>query len=112
MKNRFNKPDPLKRIINGQTLSILVFALVIAVFIIGINSVSNSTLTDDRSLLEKAVTRDIVHCYAVEGVYPPSLSYIEEHYGLTYDHSKYIVSYESIGSNIMPSVMIIEKYTE
>ena len=112
MKNRFNKPDPLKRIFNGRTLSILVFALVIAVFIIGINSVSNSTLTDDRSLLEKAVTKNIVHCYAVEGVYPPSLSYIEEHYGLTYDHSKYIVSYESIGSNIMPSVMIIEKYTE
>ena len=108
--NRFNKPDILKRIFNGQTMSILVFVVVIAAFIIGINAVSNSTLTDDRTLLEKAGTKDIVHCYAVEGVYPPSLKYIEDHYGLTYDHDKYIVSYESIGSNIMPSVMIIEKY--
>ncbi len=91
-------------------MSVLVFVVVIAAFIIGINAVSNSTLTDDRTLLEKAVTKDIVHCYAVEGVYPPSLKYIEDHYGLTYDHDKYIVSYESIGSNIMPSVMIIEKY--
>ncbi len=107
--NRFNKPDLLKRIFNGQTMSLFVFAAVIAAFIIGINAVSNSTLTDDRTLLEKAVTKDIVHCYAVEGVYPPSLKYIEDHYGLTYDHDKYIVSYESIGSNIMPSVMIIEK---
>ncbi|MCR4656258.1 MAG: hypothetical protein K5770_08540 [Lachnospiraceae bacterium] len=90
-------------------MSLFVFAAVIAAFIIGINAVSNSTLTDDRTLLEKAVTKDIVHCYAVEGVYPPSLKYIEDHYGLTYDHDKYIVSYESIGSNIMPSVMIIEK---
>ncbi len=110
--NRFNKPDILKRIFNSQTLSVLIFVLVIAAFIIGINAVSGSALTDDRMLLEKAVTKDIVHCYAVEGVYPPSLSYIEEHYGLTYDHSKYIVSYESIGSNIMPSVMIIERYQE
>ncbi len=107
--NRFNKPDRLKRIFNSRTLSIIVFVLVIVVFIIGINAVSNSSLTDDRTLLEKAVRKDIVHCYAVEGVYPPSLKYIEEHYGLTYDHQKYIVSYESIGSNIMPSVMIIDK---
>ena len=110
--NRFNKPDILKRIFNSQTLSIFIFVFVIAVFIIGINAVSGSALTDDRTLLEKAVTKDIVHCYAVEGVYPPSLSYIEEHYGLTYDHKKFIVSYESIGSNIMPSVMIIERYQE
>ncbi|HAG70259.1 MAG TPA: hypothetical protein DCL38_09860 [Lachnospiraceae bacterium] len=110
--NRFNKPDLLKRIFNAQVLSVLVFVGIIAIFIIGINSVSNSTLTDDRTLLEKAVTKDIVHCYAVEGVYPPSLSYIEEHYGLTYDHKKYIVSYEPIGSNIMPSVMIIERYQQ
>ena len=108
MKNRFNKPDPLKRIINGQTLSILVFALVIAVFIIGINSVSNSTLTDDRRLLEKAVTRDIVHCYAVEGVYPPSLSYIEEHYGLVYDESTFFVDYQPIASNMYPDVTVIK----
>ena len=110
--NRFNKPDFLKRIFNAQSLSVVVFVVVIAIFLIGINAVSNSTLTDDKSLLEKAVTKDIVHCYAVEGVYPPSLQYIEEHYGLTYDHSKYIVSYESIGSNIMPSVMIIERYQQ
>ncbi|MBQ7564323.1 MAG: hypothetical protein IJT16_10075 [Lachnospiraceae bacterium] len=107
--NRFNKPDLLKRIFNSQTLSIVVFAVVIVVFLLGINAVSGSKMTDDKSLLEKAVTKDIVHCYAVEGVYPPSLSYIENNYGLTYDHKKFIVSYESIGSNIMPSVMIIEK---
>ncbi len=110
--NRFNKPEFFKRIINGQTLSILVFVIVITVFLFGISAVSNSTLTDDRDLLEKAVKKDIVHCYAVEGVYPPSLSYIEEHYGLTYDHDRYIVSYETIGSNIMPNVMIIEHNKE
>ena len=110
--NRFNKPDRLKRIFNSQTLSIFVFVVVIAAFLAGISAVSGSTLTDDRTLLEKAVTKDIVHCYAVEGVYPPSLSYIEKHYGLTYDHSKYLISYESIGSNIMPGVMIIQKQTE
>ena len=49
--NRFNKPDILKRIFNGQTLSILIFVFVIVIFIIGINAVSGSSLTDDRTLL-------------------------------------------------------------
>ena len=39
--------------------------------------------------------------------YPDKLSYLEEHYGITYDKEKYIVSYEVVGSNMMPDIMVI-----
>ena len=48
-----------------------------------------------------------VQCYALEGFYPEDLTYLKEHYGLTYDSEKYVVSYEVIGSNLMPDVSVI-----
>ena len=35
------------------------------------------------------------------------MQYLEEHYGLTYDSEKYVISYEIIGSNLMPDVSVI-----
>ena len=48
-----------------------------------------------------------VQCYALEGFYPEDLEYLETHYGLSYDSEKYVISYEVIGSNLMPDVTII-----
>ncbi|MCR4922733.1 MAG: hypothetical protein K5931_01860 [Lachnospiraceae bacterium] len=107
--NRFSKQKLTKRLFTSANLSIIVFLLVILLFIAGINYLSGSSLSNEKEMLENALNKDIVHCYAIEGIYPPSLSYIESHYGLTYDHDKYIISYEPVASNIMPSVMVIEK---
>ena len=37
------------------------------------------------------------------------LDYLKEHYGLTYDETRYIVNYEVMGSNLMPDVTVLEK---
>ena len=110
--NRFQKPDLKNRIFKSVNYSILLFIAVICLFLYGIYFISNNSTTDDREILERALNRDIIHCYSVEGMYPPSLSYIENHYGLTYDHEKYIVDYEPVGGNIMPGVMIIERSSQ
>ncbi len=107
--NRFQKPNLGKRILQSVNFSILFFVAIIGVFLFGIATVSSGTAEDERRILEEAIHKDIVHCYAVEGMYPPTLSYMEEHYGLIYDHDKYLVDYETIGSNIMPNVTIIER---
>lgn len=107
--NRFQKPNLGKRILQSVNFSILFFVAIIGVFLFGIATVSSGTAEDERRILEEAIHKDIVHCYAVEGMYPPTLSYMEEHYGLIYDHEKYLVDYETIGSNIMPNVTIIER---
>lgn len=107
--NRFTKQKLKNRIIESANFSIILFLAVIVLFVLGIGTIASNNEENGRQTLQSALDKDIVHCYAVEGYYPPSLAYIEEHYGLTYDHSKYIVDYESVGANIMPTVTILEK---
>ena len=52
-----------------------------------------------------------VQCYALEGAYPQSLSYLEENYGVQVNHSRFIVSYEAYASNQLPAVAVLEKQT-
>jgi len=107
--NRFSKKSVKNRILESANFSVLFFVVVMAVFVMAISAISANNEENGLKTLESALDKDIVHCYAVEGYYPPSLAYIEDHYGLTYDHSKYIVDYEPIGNNIMPTVTILEK---
>ena len=51
----------------------------------------------------------ICHCYSVEGVYPESLEYLKENYGLTYNEDLFYVDYRTTGANLIPDVTIIEK---
>ena len=106
--NRFNRPGLKKRILESMNFSVFFFLIVIIVFLFGISFISSTSSRDQKDVLTDAVSKDIIHCYAVEGYYPPSLSYIEEHYGLTYDKSRYLIDYVPIGDNIMPSVTILE----
>lgn len=107
--NRFKKKDLKKRIFNSFTISLVVFIAIIVLFVFGISSISNSSVVNDKEILTEAIERDIVHCYCVEGMYPPSVKYMQEHYGLTYNSDKYIIDYEYIGGNIMPKFMIISR---
>lgn len=107
--NRFTKPELSKRIFSSATFSVVIFITVLVIFIGGISAISSSSIVNDKEILSDAIERDIVHCYCVEGMYPPSVKYMENHYGLTYDKDKFIVDYEYIGSNIKPNVMIVQK---
>lgn len=106
MSNRFSSQKkrfslPRIRLIYPVSL-ILLF-----VFVFGLSSIQETTVAKQQESLETALMRDITHCYAVEGYYPPSLDYIEEHYGLTYDKELFFVDYQPVGSNMRPSVTII-----
>lgn len=62
---------------------------------------------ESRAAIRDAVVQAAVECYAVEGVYPASLDYLEENYGLVINHRDYIVSYEAFASNVLPSVQVL-----
>lgn len=105
--NRFTgKPENKNKISRILSLVLLLAAAALLVY----GSVSASSSEDRQSLttLETALNRDIIHCYATTGAYPESLSYIEEHYALTYDREKYTIDYQPIAKNIMPEVSVIE----
>ena len=90
-------------------ISIVVFGIVLFLFFDGLSSITRTTSGQELESLERAVRRSTVQCYALEGFYPESLSYLEEHYGLTYDEDLFFVDYQTVGANIYPDVTIIEK---
>ncbi len=110
--NRFTRQDLKTRILGSINYSIVFFAAIILFFIIAVSRFSGNRAANQKEILTEALNRDIVHCYSVEGMYPPSLEYIEEHYGLSYDRERFIIDYESIGSNLMPNVTVIERAVE
>lgn len=109
--NRFlnkNDKNPLY-FLSRIRISYFLLPLLVILFLYGVSSISESTISRQQESLETALNRDIIHCYAVEGFYPPSLSYIEEHYGLVYDEDLFFVDYQPVGSNLRPDVTILLK---
>ena len=90
-------------------LPILAFIVLFVLFLQGIGSVSESTLNKQQESLETALERSISQCYAVEGSYPPSLEYLEQHYGLLYDEDSIFIDYEYYGSNLLPEVTVLRR---
>lgn len=106
--NRFAVDHPRRSLPLGALLSGLIFLLILFLAIQGIASVSETTSQKSLESLEAALRRDVVHCYATEGFYPPSLEYLEEHYGLTYNKNRYWIDYQPVGSNLMPDITVLE----
>lgn len=90
-------------------LPILAFIVLFVLFLQGIGSVSESTLSKQQESLETALERSISQCYAVEGSYPPSLEYLKQHYGLLYDEDSFFIDYEYYGNNLLPEVTVLRR---
>lgn len=88
-------------------LSIVFAVLLLLILVYGVSYISETTVREQQHSLETALHRSVIQCYAVEGTYPPSLDYLKEHYGLTYDEDTFFVDYTVVGSNLLPDITII-----
>lgn len=86
----------------------LLLAAVLAWFLSALANVSDSESAESRQQLESAIRRAAVACYATEGVYPPDLDYLEQHYGIQVDETRYMVSYDIFASNLMPEITVLD----
>lgn len=110
MSNRFETGENRRKRIPDNVyniISIVIFAAVMVLFFLAVDATGKSSIRKQKESLENAIARDIVQCYAIEGRYPPSLEYIEEHYGLIYDKDTFFVDYMPIASNLYPDVTVI-----
>ncbi len=91
----------------GYLVSIGLVAACLYIFTVGTAGVAERTREENLNSLVEAVRRASVQCYAIEGRYPPSVEYLEEHYGISIDRNDYNVFYSGWASNIMPDITII-----
>lgn len=89
-------------------LSIITFVCVVGLFIYGVNSISEKSTEEGVTVLQNAIKRASVQCYAVEGRYPASVDYLVENYGIQIDADKYAVFYEGFASNMMPDITVCQ----
>lgn len=91
------------------TIAIL-FALLLW-FFSAVNHLGAGQHEEGRAQLEIALRRATVACYATEGIYPPTLDYLKQHYGIQIDQSRYSVFYEIFADNLMPEITVLVKET-
>lgn len=80
-------------------------------FFPAVNHLSAGQHEEGRAQLEMALRRATVACYATEGIYPPTLDYLKQHYGIQIDKSRYSVFYEIFADNLMPEITVLVKET-
>ena len=83
-------------------------AVALLCFAVALNSLSDGRSAEDLRQLEESLRRGCVACYAAEGVYPPDLAYLQEHYGVQVDESRYDVHYSVFAQNLMPDITVLE----
>ena len=61
---------------------------------------------ESTAAIREAVRRCALQCYAVEGVYPPDLQYMEDYYGLQVNTREYYITYDAFASNLPPTIYV------
>ncbi len=95
-------------LLRGLLLPAVAVAAVVC-FATALESLDRGRDGEDLRQLEEALRRGCVACYAAEGVYPPDVDYLKEHYGLQVDEENYIVHYSVVAQNLMPDITVLAR---
>lgn len=86
--------------------TLLSAAVVLVLLIGGVRMIENSSRRESVSMVEQSVSRAALQCYALEGFYPRSISYLEERYGVMVDMDIYFVHYQYVADNLAPEIYV------
>ncbi|MBD5098556.1 MAG: hypothetical protein HDT35_03230 [Clostridiales bacterium] len=92
--------------------ALLLPAMIVAVLVFfstALNSIESGRGEENKRQLEQALRRGCVACYAAEGIYPPDIDYLKEHYGVQVDETQYVVFYTAFADNLMPDITVLEQ---
>ena len=86
----------------------LVFVIAAVCFATALDSLDQGREAESVRQLEQTLRRGCVACYAAEGVYPPDIAYLQDHYGVQIDTGRYTVHYSVFAENRMPDITVLE----
>lgn len=91
----------------------IIYAVLIIIFLhilfFAINWDKDYIDNQEISLIEQSIKKAVINCYAIEGVYPQDIEYIEKNYGVSINHDKYVVDYQIFAPNILPDIEVVPK---
>jgi len=80
--------------------------LAVAAAVFAVNRSESGIGEESAAAIRETVSRRALQCYAVEGVYPPDLAYLENNYGLSINRKDFYVTYDAFASNLPPTVIV------
>jgi len=92
-----------------KIFSVFLIIIFACYFYYGVENIKKANENESYEILSEAIRRSAVQCYAIEGIYPPNIEYLENNYGLVVDHDSYEISYNVFASNIMPEIAVYLK---
>lgn len=104
----------MRRVRNGWTALLrglllpVAAAAVLLCFATAVESLDSGRVEEDMRQLEETLRRGCVACYAAEGIYPPDIAYLQDHYGVQIDTGRYTVHYSVFAENRMPDITVLE----
>lgn len=99
----------------GGGISIAAIGLIVIVLVLTVVSVrrlDDGQRAESRAQLERSLRRAAVACYSAEGIYPPTLDYLREHYGVQINEDRFYVDYSIFADNIMPDIEVLDQNHE
>lgn len=97
-----------KKNYKGFIIRIIILVVIIISFVMLIIYIEKDAKKNELFLIENAIEKAIINCYAVDGEYPTSIDYLIENYGIVIDEERFDVYLEKIDVGIFPKVTIIE----
>lgn len=91
-------------------ISIAVFVCALAVVLcIAVNMIFDNAREQGANSIRQTILNAAMQCAAIEGSFPTNLSYLEDNYDLRINHQDYVVIYEVLGSNVLPSIVVMPR---
>lgn len=90
-------------------ITTILFLIICSSVCIGVMESEKSSTQENSEQLEKRINQAIIQCYSIEGIYPPTLDYLQENYHIYIDQTLYQVNYLYEGDNIQPHLLIMQK---
>lgn len=93
-----------------EWIAVIIAVLIVLAGILVIDQVATGQDSKEKQLVEDALRKAILTCYAIEEKYPPSIDYLRLNYNLSYDESRFQVIYENSGmDNVFPVYRVLDR---
>ncbi|MBR2765502.1 MAG: hypothetical protein IKE03_05935 [Blautia sp.] len=81
----------------------------IAAVLCAVDKIGHTQRDEEAQMVREAIRNAAMTCWCIEGMYPESLTYLKDHYHLSYNEDRFFVTYDAFASNQVPIIYVTEK---